>query len=196
MAARTRRQQEVLDVINQHLESNGYRPSYQQIATSLKLRSRSGIARMVGELEEQGLLERRRESGHFTLEVSRTGSAPVEWLAGDTDSGEAEASLLLPALITGDYAHDALRLYRVNDNGMSPEIKKDDIALIELRDFCRDGQTILAKLADGEVLLRKYYRSGSEITLRPANEEFQTIHGPANRLQIIGIHRGLIRPAV
>ncbi len=196
MAARTRRQQEVLDVIHQHLETNGYRPSYQQIANSLKLRSRGGIARMVGELEEQGLLERRRESGHFSIEVTRNGSSPVEWIAGGSDSDETEKRLDLPALITGDYEAQSLRLFRVNDGGMSPEIKEDDIALIELRDFCRPDQTILAKLADGEVLLRKYYRSGSEITLRPANEEFQTIHVPANRLQILGIHRGLIRPAI
>lgn len=195
MAARTRRQQEVLDVIHQHLENNGYRPSYQEIATSLKLRSRGGIARMVSELEDQGLLERRRESGHFTIEVTRNGSSPVEWISSGSDSDEAEKPLQLPALITGDYEPQSLRLFRVNDGGMSPEIMEDDVAIIELRDFCRPGQTILAKL-DGELILRKYYRTGSEITLRPANEAFPPLHTPTNRLQIIGIHRGLIRPAV
>lgn len=196
MAARTRRQQEVLDVIHRHLETNGYRPSYQEIATSLKLRSRAGIARMVSELEDQGLLERRRDSGHFTIEVKNNGSAPVEWLASGTNSAEAEKPLVLPAFITGDYAPHTLRLFRVNDEGMSPGIQEGDVAIIELRDYCRDGQTILAKLADGEIVLRKYHRTGSEILLRPANDAFPPLHTPANRLQIIGIHRGLIRPAV
>ena len=196
MPARTRRQQEVLDAIHQHLETNGYRPSYQQIATSLKLRSRAGIARMVGELEDQGLLERRRDSGHFSIEVTRTGFSPVEWLSSGPASDGTEKPLVLPAFITGDYAPHTLRLFRVNDEGMSPEIKEDDVAIIELRDYCRDGQTILAKLLGGELTLRKYSRTGSEITLRPTNQDFQPIHTPTNRLQIIGIHRGLIRPAI
>lgn len=151
---------------------------------------------MVGELEDQGLLERRRDSGHFSIEVTKTGSTPVEWLSTGPIPVADEKPLELPALITGDYAPNTLRLVRVNDNGMLPGIEESDVAIIELRDFCRDGQTILAKLGDGELTLRKYSRTGSEITLRPTNNAFQPFHLPANRLQIIGIHRGLIRPAV
>lgn len=195
MAARTRRQQEVLDIINRHVETNGYRPSYQQIAAFLKLRSRAGIARIIAELEQQGLLERRHQDGHFSIEVRRPGGTSVAWLDLDSiHSSTGQKPLVLPEVITGDYDSHSLRLFRVTDEAMKPEIESGDVAILEVRDYCRDDQTILAEMPDGEILLRKYYRSGTEVTLRPSNGSFQTLQLSANRVRIIGISRGLIRP--
>ncbi len=193
MPARTQRQQEVLDIIERHIAVNGYRPSYQRIASLLRLSSRAGVARIVQDLEKQGLLSRSRENGHFSIELNTASNGvAIPWVGNDASGDEP---LALARFMIGDYAPESMRLFRVNDDGMSPEIKLDDVAIIELRDYSRPDQTILAKLPNGELTLRKYSRTGPETTLRPANEAFETIHVPTNRLQIIGIHRGLLRPA-
>lgn len=198
MHARTRRQQEVLEVIRQHIEADGYRPSYQRIATFLGLRSRAGIARIVGELEEQGLLERRHDNGHFSLEMKgNLGGIPLEWLRnGHEPETEWESTpLVVPEFLIGGYPQDELRVFRLTDRSMSPEIEENDIAIVEMRDFCREGQPVVAELPEGDIVLRRYYCSNGEIELRPGNNAFEPIFAKANRTRILGVQRGLIRPA-
>ena len=194
MPAPTKRQREVLEIITRYFESNGYRPSYQQIAKHLGLRSRAGIARIVQDLESKGLLERRRENGHFTIDVKEGGSGvTIGWLEPEEMKN---GPLRLPGFMVGSYDTSELCAFRVTDAAMEPEIEQGDIALIEIRDFCRDRTTIVASLPDGRNVLRKYFRVNSEIELRSANEETETITVAANRVKIIGVYRGLIRPAV
>ena len=52
----TERQKIVLDFITMYIKMRGYPPSYQEIATGLKLRSKSNIHRIVHALEKNGLL--------------------------------------------------------------------------------------------------------------------------------------------
>ncbi|MEQ1604887.1 MAG: S24 family peptidase [Pyrinomonadaceae bacterium] len=199
MPAPTKRQREVLDIITRHLETNGYRPSYQSIAKTLGLKARSGIARLVCDLESQGLLERQRENGHFMIEMKNPGTTvSIAWLdlPGNDDQKSDPVPLTLPSFLIGIYQPDEIRAMRITDSSMAPEIDVDDIALIELRDYCRSGQPVVALLRGETTVLRKYYRVGSEIELHSANDEIKPIILTANDVRIIGIYRGLIRPAV
>lgn len=201
MPAQTKRQREVLELFTRHSESNGYRPSYQQIATKLGLKSRAGIARIVRDLEGQGLLERRRENGHFSIQTLGDGNGvSISWLDVPRESDDTEEidmhPLNLPAFMIGDYDLDEIRVFRSRDISLAPEIDIDDIVLIELRDYCRPGQNVVAVLNESEVVLRKYYRTSSQVELRAADESIETITMAANRVRIVGVCRGLIRPAV
>lgn len=195
MPAQTKRQREVLNIITRHLEANGYRPSYQAIANSLRLKSRSGIARIVADLESQGLLERQRENGHFLIKVSNSDSTvSIAWIDGEGQN--TAAPLIVPSFMIGSYEPDEMRVMLVDDSSMAPEIDVDDIVLIEIRDYCRNGQTVIAKLNGGRIVVRKYYRAGAEIELHAADPEIAPIILPANQISILGIYRGLLRSAV
>ena len=67
MLPRTKRQKEVLDFIISFRQREGHSPSYRQIARGLNKTSKGTIAKHIGTLERQGLLERRREKGLFVL---------------------------------------------------------------------------------------------------------------------------------
>ena len=195
MPAQTKRQREVLNIITRHLEANGYRPSYQAIANSLRLKSRSGIARIVADLESQGLLERQRENGHFLIKVSNSDSTvSIAWIDGEGIN--TAAPLIVPSFMIGSYEPDEMRVMLVDDSSMAPEIDIDDIVLIEIRDYCRNGQTVIAKLNGERIVIRKYYRAGAEIELHTADPEISPIILPANQISILGIYRGLLRSAV
>ena len=206
MHAQTRRQGEVLDFIVRYIESHGYRPSYQVIARHLGVRPRAGIARIVSDLETQGLLTRRRENGHFYIDLGRRNGAgdtaigaQIDWLEvpDDTENEDDrhDTPFSLPSFILGTYEPESIRAFRVTDDAMAGEnILEGDIALIEAREFARDGQRIVAVLNKKETVLRKYNRAGADIELRPADDNREIIRIPANRVEIKGIYRGLLRP--
>jgi repressor LexA len=207
MRANTRRQSEVLAVIVEHIDKHGYRPSYAEIARQLGLHSRAGIGRIVSELESQGLVTRRREDGHFYLDIGENksetsaGVIEIEWLEIPADGEPLEPwqnrPIVLPEFILGGHPHEHFRAYRVSDDAMADEgIHEDDIALVELRQFVRDGECVVAVLNRKNAVLRKYYRSGPDIELRPAGNREDLIRFPADRIEIVALHRGLLRPAM
>ncbi|MBK6587125.1 MAG: hypothetical protein IPG22_02225 [Acidobacteria bacterium] len=200
MPAQTKRQREVLNIITRYLETNGFRPSYQSIANSLGLRSRSGIARIVQDLESQGLLQRRRENRHFSLEIKERGTTvSIAWLdipEGGSNGTQSQSPLMLPSFMIGDYDPEDVRAFRITDSSMAPEIDIDDIILIELRDYARSGQPVVALLNDETIVLRRYYRASSEVELRATNNEIKPIILSAHDMRIVGIYRGLIRPMI
>ena len=202
MHAQTRRQREVLDFIIRYTESHGYRPSYQLIARHLGLNSRSGIARIVHDLETQGLLTRRHEDGHFHIDIGIGGAVvEIQWLDVPDISGHKEdwekRPLSMPEFMLGGYGASSVRAFRVTDEAMNADhIYRDDIALIELRDFARDGEPVVAVLNKKQIVLRKFYRAGSDIELCPADEDSEIMSIAADQIELLGIYRGLLRPMV
>jgi len=207
MQARTRRQREVLEFITGFIDSHGYRPSYSMIARNFGLNSRGGIGRIVSELESQGLLTRDRVDGHFSIEVrtSRSdnvssGGVLIEWLDAPCEHNRETWEMqpvILPEFILGYQTAERIRAFRVVDDALENSgIKEDDIALIELRKFVRDG-TIVTAIVDGTATyLRKYYRVGSDIELRSSSDidHEDNIRRPADHIEVLGVYRTHIRP--
>lgn len=206
MHAATRRQREVLDVISRYVESNGYRPSYQTIARKLQLRSKGGIARIVADLEEQGFLSRQHNEGHFSL-VLRTQQADapsgqtIEWL--ETPHEEEEEAwdrepFSLPEFMLNGRSAEQMCAFRVPDDEMSYDnICRDDIVLVEKKEFPRDGDRVVVRVDDDTFMLRRIYRIHGDLELRTADDadEANNIRLDSGRVKILGIYRGLLRCA-
>ena len=204
----TRRQRQVLDIIADHIKSNGYRPSYAYIARRLGLNSRAGIARIVKDLEDHGLLTRRRENGHFNIELGSSGDGPtpagivlIDWLEVPENGNRRESwqmrPVLMPEFILGFQTPDRIRAFLVEDDLMADaDIHEEDVVLVELRKGVRDGDPVVAILNKERAVLRKYYRVGSRIELRPAGDHDpeDVILLPADQIEIVALYRGLIRP--
>lgn len=201
---RTRRQKEVLDFVTQYIDRNGYEPSYQLIARHLGVRAKSGIVKHIEALEEMGFLKRRRDEGGFMLEVIRTERAAepglrIEWLYSAAEQREREdwekEPIAVPAFMLGGIDPEQVLAFRVPDDAMSGrEICEGDVALIERRDYFRDGNCVAVTVSGNETVLRKSYRVGADIELRGANNGFEIIRVEADRAQIHGVYRGLLRP--
>ncbi len=205
MHAQTRRQREVLDFIARYIESHGYQPSYQVIARHMGVSSRAGIARIVNDLETQGHLTRRRENGHFYIDIGKrstrsetTGGILIDWLDVPVDQEESEEwhgrPFAIADFMLGGRDPASIRAFRVPDNAFHAQhICEDDIALIELNEFPRYGQMLVAVLDEERALLRKCYREGADIELHTAEEDGEIIRIAADRVEIKGIYRGLLR---
>lgn len=202
MQARTRRQREILDFIVDFVESHGYQPSYQQIANHCGLSSKGGVAKHIQALERKGLLKRNRMHGSFALEIypgtsSEEHICEIKWLRvpGDNRTGNKEQALFVPRFLLGYLPKERIRGYIVPDDAMSKEhIVQGDVALIEEKAFARDGECVAAVVGDERVVLGNYFRKGSSVELRPANDSYEPIRERADRVKILGVFRGLMRP--
>ncbi len=204
MQPRTKKQKDVLEFIKHYIDKHGYEPSYQQIARQLGVKSKAGIAKHIEALENQGLLKRSRESGSFKLEINTTSSIlesviEVPWIksvdAKDRTLEFEDSPLFVPAILAEGFSREKLSAFRVPDESMTGvHICEGDIALIENRPYPRDGEIVVALIDEESVILHKFYRSGANIELRPANQDFEARLLAADDVEIIGVLRGILRP--
>ena len=206
MQPRTKRQKEVFDYIKQYVEKHGYEPSYQLIARHLKVASKAGIGKHIEALEAQGLLARRRENGSFWIDLKPVATVAdavceIDWLEipkNETFVEDWESQpLFVPKFLLGYQEPERLRAFRVANDAMFDEhIREGDVAFVEKRSYARDGDIVAALAGNKRVVLKQFFREGAQVELRPANKEYQTIRLPANKVEILGVYRGLIRPLI
>jgi len=208
MQPRTQRQKEIFDYIRRFIDRHGYDPSYSQIARHFGISSKATIAKHIEALEKRGLIARQHSNGSFALNVSveeapSGGTCEVPLLgrvaAGQPIEavGEAGESIAVPRFLLGRTRPEQIYALRVTGDSMIDEhICDGDIALIENRVEARDGEIVVALVDGSRATLKRIYRTGREVELRPANSQLAPIRLPAAQVQVQGIFRGLLRPAV
>jgi len=209
MNARTQRQQEILSYITRFIERHGYEPSYAQIARHFGVSSKATIAKHIAALEQRGLLTRSRENGAFRLDIrveeaesnasELTALVPLlgRIAAGaPIDAIEHTDTLHVPRLLLGRVRPEMVYALKVTGDSMIDEhICDGDIALIENRVEANDGEIVVALIEGSGATLKRLYRHGREVELRPANSQLAPLRLPAAQVSVQGIFRGLLRPA-
>jgi repressor LexA len=206
MHPRTQRQKEILEYITRFIERHGYEPSYAQIARHFRVSSKATIAKHISALERQGLLARRRADGAFGLSVQHedvdldavcevpllgriAAGAPI-------DTVEDSEKVTIPRFLLGRVRPNRVYALRVTGDSMIDEhICDGDIALIENRTEARDGEIVVALVEGARATLKRLFRFGTEVELRPANAQHEPLRLPASKVTVQGIFRGLLRPA-
>jgi repressor LexA len=109
----TKKQYELLLYIDRHLKQTGFSPSFEEMKDALRLKSKSGIHRLISALEERGFLARRRHRAR-ALEVLRL----PENLAprgSDAPAAESAGPAFLPNVIRGDFTPKIAGVRAAND---------------------------------------------------------------------------------
>lgn len=144
----TRKQHELLVFIDHHLRSTGFSPSFEEMKEALKLRSKSGIHRLISALEERGFIERHHHRAR-ALEIKRMPDMAVERL-------EREAPpVFAPNVIRGDFGSNRLQGVRTANDAAAVQLPLyGRIAAGRPIEALRDGGTQievpLAMLGSGE----------------------------------------------
>ena len=205
MLPRTQRQKEILDYITRFIERHGYEPSYAQIARHFGVSSKATIAKHIAALERRGLLSRRTEDGAFGLAVKVEEASPdavceVPLLGriaagAPVDAIEDAEPISVPRFLLGRVRPERVYALRVKGDSMIDEhICDGDIALIENRTEASDGEIVVALIDGTRATLKRLYRFGREVELRPANSQLDPVRLPAAQVSVQGIFRGLLRP--
>jgi repressor LexA len=207
MLPRTQRQKEILDYITRFIERHGYEPSYAQIARHFGVSSKATIAKHIAALERRGLLSRRDTDGAFNLavKVEETPSDAIcevpllgRIAAGaPLDAVQDAEPISIPRFLLGRVRPERVYALRVTGDSMIDEhICDGDIALIENRTEARDGEIVVALIDGARATLKRLFRFGPEVELRPANSQLAPMRLPATRVRVQGIFRGLLRPTI
>src|SRR2546421_12086552 len=206
MLPRTQRQKEILDYITRFLARHGHQPSYAQIARHFGVSSKATIAKHIAALEKRGLIKRGHGDDVFTLDLNlgeTTANAMCEVnLVGQIAAGapidaiQDIETICVPRFLLGRVRPDRIYALRVKGDSMIDEhICDGDIALIESRNDARNGEIVVALIDQARATLKRLFRFGDEVELRPSNVTLQPIKVHASRVEIQGIFRGLMRPS-
>ena len=197
----TPRQLQILRFIYDWRKRCGYSPTMQEIGDQLGL-TKVTIFEHVAALEKKRLLHRGPKHSARSLQLSDEVEFPEESpgaaklpLVGRIAAGrpieavEDREELDLEAMFAG---RDDTFVLQVTGLSMIDEhIADGDYVICQKRNTARNGETVVALLADGETTLKKFYRENGRVRLQPANPAFEPIY--ADDVQIQGVVVGVVR---
>ena len=203
--ALTKKQRQILDHVESFVETNGYSPSYEEIAEHFNYSSLATVHEHLTNLEQKGFL-RKNYNKSRSLEVVRADlHAPaVELpLLGNVAAG-LPLEVTEGAQETVTVPHDMVRrgnnyVLRVKGDSMIDEqIRDGDYIIVNSRQTADNGEMVVALVSDGTVggsaTVKKFYREkDGQVRLQPANPTMEPVYFPADMVQIQGIVVGVIR---
>jgi len=196
----TARQQQILDLIRQHIEEEGAPPTRAEIADILGFRSPNAAETHLRALARKGVLELTPGASRgIRLGPASGGGLP---LVGRVAAG---SPILAVEHIEGHYRVDpalfhpgADFLLRVSGDSMRDAgILDGDLLAVHATSEARRGQIVVARV-DEEVTVKRFYRRGNSVELRPENPDYPIIEVDlrAEELAIEGLAVGLVRNGV
>ncbi len=193
----TRRQQEILDLIREHLDEHGAPPTRAEIAHTLGFRSANAAESHLRALARKGAIELTPGASRgIRLNEAAAGGLP---LVGRVAAG---SPILAAEHIESHYRLDpalfrptADFLLRVNGDSMRDAgiLDGDLLAVSSTREVAR-GQIVVARVED-EVTVKRFHRKGNRVELRPENPDYAPIQVDLRRDELVieGLAVGLIR---
>jgi len=178
-AALTPRQQQILDLIKQHIDDTGYPPTRAEIANELGFKSPNAAEEHLRALARKGVIEMisGTSRGIRLLEEEQSGLP----LIGRVAAGEP----ILAIENVEDYLEVAANMfypqadYLLRVHGMSMKdvgIMDGDLLAVHKADTAENGQIVVARIEDEVTVKRlKKTRKRHEILLLPENEELEPI---------------------
>ncbi len=197
MAKLTERQRAIFEFIRGYIKERGIAPSYDEIRRAFHFRSYNSVLKHLKRLEERGVLKSPWNNKKRALElIEPVPAATVLPLLGRVAAGrpiEAIATsetIEVPEILLRGEGNFALKV--VGDSMVDEGIRDGDIVVVKQQRDAHNGQTVVALVGD-DATIKRFYRRGGKIELRPANPRMQSIVVAEGDLQIQGIVIGLIR---
>ena len=204
----TKKQKELLDYITVVNKKFGISPSYDEMKDKLKLKSKSGIHRIISALEERGFIRKlankaraieiiqnnknvspTNEAINKIIEIPLYGKiaagTPIEAISN------ASSYIPTPTNMVNKGEHYALEIS--GESMIGSGINDKDIAIIKRTAIANNGQIVVALIDKTEATLKKFKKTSSKIVLIPSNDLYQAQSYDLPRVQIQGILVGLMR---
>ena len=207
----TRKQNELLTYLRNHIEQHDVPPSFDEMRNALGLASKSGIHRLISGLEERGHIRRlaNRARAIQILEPSNKSSiaaraveattnmvtlpllgriaagTPIEALSDPTNQIE------LPTNMIGSGEHFALEI--VGDSMVGVGILDGDTVVIQRAETARHGEIVVALIDQQEATLKTLLKEPGRIGLEAANPKYETRYFSTGQVEVQGKLAGLIR---
>lgn len=198
----TKRQSEIFEFIKAQIDKTGYPPTVREIGQGLGLHSPSTVHAHLAKLERSGVLRRdpsKPRAIEILVERTKRVMRPAVPLVGQVAAGtpilaeeNIEDQLEIPAVIGADDGDYALRVK--GDSMRDAGILEGDYVIVEKRNTARNGEIVVALLADGEATLKRFYKDADRVRLVAENPRYAPI--VARDVALQGVVVGLVRAPV
>jgi repressor LexA len=177
------RDQKIADFVKNYLRVQGFAPTHRHIQKALKIDHLISVQRSLARLKENHVEEK---AGNFIpLVGSVAAGSPIEAI-------ENHEPIEVPAWMIKKA--NTYFVLRVRGNSMIEDgIFDEDLVLIRKQDSAKNGDTVVA-LINNEATLKRFFRKGDRIILKPANSELKPIEVSKSKdFRIAGICAGVLR---
>ena len=196
----TRRQKEMWDYLQEHIATQGYAPTLEEIGAHFRLSSLATVHKHLTNLEMKGAITRKWNlSRAIEIPAQRKTVNSLELpLLGEVAAGtpieavETQDTLTVPIdLVRRPNTAFALR---VKGQSMVEEgILDGDYIVVEQRPTAQSGETVVA-MVNGEATVKKFFpERGGRVRLQPANVQMEPIIARGKDVEIRGIVVAVLR---
>jgi len=203
----TKKQKELLDYITVVNKKFGISPSYDEMKDKLKLKSKSGIHRIISALEERGFIRKLANKARAIEIIHNNNISPAnnqmdkiievplygKIAAGTPIEAISNSSSQVPTPINMLNKGEHYALEISGESMIGSGINDKDIAIIKRTTTANNGQIVVALIDKTEATLKKLKKTSSKIVLIPSNDLYQAQSYDLSRVQIQGILVGLMR---
>ena len=205
----TKRQQAVLDVIEQCIREKGFGPTVREVCQALGLSSPSTVHVHLKALEEKGLIKRdalKSRSIALTYPLDHTEDATniiqAQFddivsvpLVGDVAAGvpilaeqNIEDTFTIPTEIATDQGSFILEVH--GNSMINVGIYNGDYIIVREQKSAMNGEIVVAMI-DGSATVKTFYKEQGRVRLQPENDTMEPIY--ATNPTILGRVVGLMR---
>lgn len=195
----TTKQRAVLQFLKDYRREHGMPPSYEEIRREFGFASLNSSRKHLLQLHRKGYIRSPWNNQKRALEIvereetPRAAKLPLlgTVVAGQPlESEEVPESIEVPESLLRRGEHFALRVR--GDSMIEDGIHEGDVLVVQSRDTAEAGQTVVA-LVDGEATVKRFYRKGNMVELRPANARYQPVVAEPDSVKVRGVVVGLVR---
>jgi repressor LexA len=195
----TARQQQILEIIDQHISERGYPPSVREIGKAIGLTSPSSVQNHLNRLNELGYL-RRDPVKPRALEVRYDPNSGASGdrrpfrhvpLVGDVAAGtdvlaQENVEEILP--VPSDFCGDGeLFMLRVRGESMiEAGILDGDFIVARAQQVAEKGDIVVAGIPGDEATVKTYTRKGNKVVLLPANPALEPMEFDPSEVAVYG----------
>ena len=196
----TFKQKKLLDFLVDYYNENNVYPTFDEMRDFLKIKSKSGIHKLLSSLEEKGFVNRlpHKERALSINSSVNENEKNLPFLGRIAAGNPIEA-------ITGSFEQISVPNYLINnkDEHFTLEVTGDsmvdagifdgDIVIIRKTEAANSGDIVVALIDQNEVTLKRFRSFKNSIALEPANKNYKIRLFGEDRVKIQGKLVGLIR---
>ena len=207
------RQQQILDFIQRYVDEHNYPPTIREIGSAVGITSTSVVNYNLEKLEEMKLIERNREvsRGLRLLELDPK-AAPVRGrqvpLYGAIAAGipipvPDDPEAVLEMVAVPEYllprSGDTFALHVKGHSMIDALVDDGDIVIVRSQPRVETGQMAIAEILEPHpqagATLKRFYQSGDQVELRPANPDpaYHSYWVKSDQVRVHGAVAGVLR---
>ncbi len=199
----TKKQQQLFEYLQEHLEQDGRAPSLRQAADDMGV-SHNAVAQLIVQLERKGMIEREgrysRSIRILSQQVEEKESLRVRELpvVGQITAGlpmyaqqEWDGSVVVDGTLFPGSNLFCLRIQ--GDSMQDAGILDGDLVICEPRQYAENGEIVAVLIQGEEGTVKRFFLGENHIELRPENKKFQSVQYSFSDVLVQGKVVGVVR---